>query len=170
MPNWCDNTLQISNQDKTKIDGLVAELSKKSEDGQSQAELFQYLLPNPSGEWGYDWSCENWGTKWDASIIDWDRYDDNTVWISFETAWAPPIALYDFLVDEGWDVEAYYNEPGCAFCGKYTTQGGDDYYDYDFSDRSTLEDIPSDIDEFTGLLDYHDECKANGDFDEEEVD
>lgn len=166
MPNWCDNGLTLSHEDKTKVDALVAELSNKEGVG-----TFQHLLPNPSGEWDYNWSVDNWGTKWDASIIDWERQDDNTVWISFETAWSPPIALYDYLVDEGWELEAYYHESGCAFCGKYTNEEGDEFYEYDFSDRESIEAIPSDIEDFTGLLDYHDSCKEDGMFDDEtEVD
>ena len=164
MPNWCDNYVVVSNEDKSKIDALEAELSNKEGVG-----TFQHLCPNPAGEWDYNWSVDNWGTKWDASIIDWERQDDNTVWISFETAWSPPIALYDFLVMKGWEVEAYYHEPGMCFCGKYTNDEGDEFYEYDFSDRGSIEAIPSDIEEFTGLLEYHDDCKANGDFDEEEV-
>ena len=170
MHNWCDNTMKVSHSDKSKVDALAAEMSKKNADGHSIAETFQHLRPNPSGEWDYDWSCENWGTKWEADIIDWDQYDDNTIWISFNSAWSPPINLYEYLVEEGWEVEAFYHESGCAFCGKFTNEDGDEYYEYDFSDRSTIEELPSDIEEFTGLLDYHDSCKENGDFDEEEVD
>jgi len=41
-----------------------------------------------SKDW-YDWSINNWGTKWDASTNDTD-YDDNWLNISFDTAWSPP--------------------------------------------------------------------------------
>jgi Ferredoxin-like domain in Api92-like protein len=165
MPNWCDNSMHLTHEDKTKIDALVAELQKKEGEG-----IFQLLRPNPSGEWDYNWSVENWGTKWDADIIDWDRQDDNTIWISFNSAWSPPSALYEFLAEEGWVIEAYYHESGMCFCGKFTNEDGDEYYEYDFTDRASLEALPSDIEDFTGLLDYQDECKENGDFDEEEVD
>lgn len=161
MPNWCDNSVTLINKDKAKVDALVQVLTNKD------TEMFQHLRPNPSGEWSYDWSCENWGCKWDASIIDWERYDDETVWVSFETAWAPPTTLYAFLVEAGWGVEAYYHESGCAFCGKFTNEDGDEYYEYDFRDRASIEALPQDIEDFTGLLDYHDSCKEAGDFDEE---
>lgn len=169
MPNWCDNMMTISHSDKSKIDALAAEMSKKNDQGHSMSEVFQHLRPNPSGDWDYEWSVENWGTKWDARVIDWEQYDDNTIWISFETAWCPPGALYEYLVEQDWNVEAFYHESGCAFCGKFTNDSGDEYYEYDFSDRSTIEALPSDIEDFTGLLDYHDSFKENGDFDEEEV-
>lgn len=164
MPNWCDNSVILSNDDVTKVEALVKVLMDKD------TEVFQHLRPNPTGEWDYNWSWENWGTKWDMSIIDWQRYDDNSVWISFETAWCPPIKLYEFLDEEGWGIEAYYHESGCAFCGKFTNEDGDQYYEYDFRDRASIEALPQDIEDFTGLLDYHDSCKEAGDFDEEEVD
>lgn len=167
MPNWCDNSLTLSHKDKAKIDEVFAALSDEQ-----NGELFYRLRPRPADQednW-YNWNIENWGTKWDIHTIDFERYDDNTIWISFETAWAPPVALYEFLTDEGWEVEAYYHESGCAFCGKYTSVDGDDYYEYDFSDRASIEALPSDIEDFTGLLDYHDSCKEDGYFDEEEVD
>ena len=164
MPNWCDNSVHLTHEDKTKIDALVAELENKEGNG-----IFQLLRPNPTGVWDYNWSVENWGTKWDASIIDWDRQDDHTIWISFDSAWSPPTTLYEFLSEEGWVIEAYYHESGMCFCGKFTNEDGDEYYEYDFRDRESLEALPSDIEDFTGLLDYHDSCKENGDFDEEEV-
>lgn len=170
MPNWCDNSVRLSHSDKSVIDALDAEMSKKNDEGYSMAQPLNHLRPNPTGEWDYDWSVQNWGTKWDADVIDWERQDDNTIWISFNSAWSPPVTLYEFLVDAGWEIEAYYHESGMAYCGKFTTEDGDEYYEYDFSDRASIEALPSDIEEFTGLLDYHDNCKENGDFDEAEVD
>ena len=48
----------------------------------------------------YDWSCKNWGTKWDASdsyISDEGRdekWEEYFIRISFNTAWSPP---YEYL-------------------------------------------------------------------------
>jgi len=134
MSNWCDNNLRLSHNDKSMIDSLYVELSKTSDSGKSETELFQYLIPNPTGEWSYEWSSEKWGPTWEANIIDWNRYDDNTIWISFETVRVPPIALYNNLVDKGWDVEAYhgdridYIKGACGFCGRYTTKGGEELH------------------------------------------
>lgn len=151
MPNYCDNSVILRNDDKSKIDALAEEMSKKNEDGHSMAEPFNFLRPNPSGEWQYDWSVENWGTKWEAGIIDWERQGDNELWISFESAWSPPTALYEYLVEQGWDVEAVYYEPGMGYAGQFTTDGGDDYYEYDLSDPESIEDIPEDIIDFGDL-------------------
>lgn len=154
MPNWCDNSMRLHHEDKTKIDALEAEMSKKNADGHSMAQPFQHLHPNPTGEWEYDWSVSNWGTKWDANIIDWSRDDDNELTIYCDTAWGPPIALYDHLVENGWNVEALYHEPGMAFAGMYSN-GNDDCYEYDVSDKDSIDNLPSDIVEFAGLENSH---------------
>ena len=146
MPNWCDNSVTLRHEDKAKIDALDAELSKKTEGHYgSQGQMFEHLRPNPAGEWQYDWSVENWGSKWDAGIIDWERRDDNEIWVSFESAWSPPVALYDYLVEQGWEVEALYYEPGMGYAGQCTTDGGDDYYEYDLGDPESIDDLPSDV-------------------------
>lgn len=152
MPNWCDNSVTLRHADKSVVDALDAELSKKTEGHYgSNGELLNFLRPNPSGEWDYNWSIENWGTKWDASIIDWERRDDNEIWVSFESAWAPPTRLYEYIVEQGWEVDAVYYEPGMGYGGVFTTEGGDDYYEYDLSDPESIEELPSDLIEFGDL-------------------
>jgi hypothetical protein len=112
MPNWCDNTVTITHEDKSKIDIIEAGLSNDK-----NKELFNVIYPNPSGEWDYEWSVNNWGSKWDAGVHDWGRQDDNTIWVSFDSAWSPPIALYEFMQSNGYTVEAMYWEPGMGYCG-----------------------------------------------------
>ena len=156
MPNWCDNSVTLRNSDKSKVDALVAVMENKEDQN-----FMNHLRPNPSGQWEYNWSVENWGTKWDASIIDWERRDDNEVWISFDSAWSPPTVLYEFLVEQGWEVEAIYHEPGMCYAGMYTTDGGDDYYEYDITEPDGLENLPQDIIEFAGLEDAHRDWMIN---------
>jgi len=145
MPNWCYNTATLSNEDKTKIDGLEQELLKED------AQPFNYLRPNPDGEWDYGWSCENWGTKWDVSMHDWEREDDNTIVMHFDSAWSPPTTLYEFLESEGWSVRALYHEPGMGFAGRFE-DGYDDYYELDWTDRESVENLPEDILDFTNAM------------------
>jgi hypothetical protein len=144
MPNWCDNSVVLRNSDKSKVDALAVELG-------GDGNFMNHLRPNPTGEWDYNWSVENWGTKWDASPIDWERRDDNEVWISFDSAWSPPTALYEFLVEQGWEVEAIYHEPGMCYAGQFTTEDGDEYCEYDLTDPDSIEELPSDVIEFGDL-------------------
>lgn len=52
----------------------------------------------------YDWSVENWGTKWNA--YDQKRESDNT--IIFETAWCGVVGLIQSLSAKFPDVKFYY--------------------------------------------------------------
>jgi len=146
MPNWCYNTATVYHEDKTKIDGLEQELLKED------AQPFNYLRPNPTGEWDYAWSCENWGTKWDVSMMDWEREDDNTIVMHFDSAWSPPVTLYEFLESEGWSVRAYYHEPGMGFAGRFE-DGYDQYFEFDYTNREEVEDLPEDIADFANVWD-----------------
>ena len=59
----------------------------------------------------YDWAVENWGTKWNAyEVGEWDGG-----FITFQTAWSPPIA---FLLNSS---EKY---PEVEFTMKFADEGG----------------------------------------------
>jgi hypothetical protein len=145
MPNWCYNSATLYNSDKSKIDSLEQELQKED------AQVFQHLRPNPTGEWDYNWSVENWGTKWDITVHDWERENDNSIVMHFDTAWSPPTTLYEFLSEEGWSINAMYHEPGMGFAGKFE-DGDDEYYEFDWTDRQSIEDLPDYILDFTNAL------------------
>jgi hypothetical protein len=148
MPNWCDNSLTLTHSEKTKLDQLAIELDKGND-----AEVFKHLRPY-EGEWDYGWCCENWGTKWEARIIGWERIDETTMFVSFETAWGPPIALYEYLEENEWSVEGLYNEPGMCFAGIYE-DGSDSYYEYaDLSADEIEENIPALLEDTFGMAQY----------------
>lgn len=160
MPNWCDNRVFLRNKDKTKIDALETEMQRKDENGESICEPFQYLRPRPEHDdedW-YNWNVNNWGTKWDASMIDWQREDDNTISLYFESAWSPPTALYDFLTEEGWEVDAVYHEGGMGYIGQFV-DGIDEYFEYDITDLETIECLPEELIEFGALRENHEYWK-----------
>ena len=145
MPNWCYNTATLHHDDKARIDAFEAELSKED------SQPLNHLRPNPAGEWDYGWSVDNWGTKWDVSIHDWEREDDNTIVLHFDSAWSPPTTLYEYLETEGWTVRAMYHEPGMGFAGRFE-DGFDQYFEMDWTDRASIEDLPEDILDFTNAL------------------
>jgi hypothetical protein len=165
MPNWCDNTLNLSNSDKTKLDAIEAVLADKE-----NQELFKSLRPY-EGDWDYGWCVENWGTKWESRIIDYYRDGDNLLTVYFETAWGPPVVLYSYLheLNEGWEIEAYYHEPGMCFAGIWR-DGEDDYYEYsDLSPEEIEEELPSVLDEMYGIADYKRDWLSEQDEEDEEL-
>jgi len=165
MPNWCSNVAQISHSDKFEIDKIENELSNEE-----SSELFNTLLTRPLSEednW-YGWNVENWGTKWDATICYWERLDENTLMVEFDTAWSPPVNLYDTLTEKmGYQINAQYFEPGMGFVGEYI-DGNDSYYEYDVSDKESWSDIPEDLIDFAGIEHDHESYLEHyGDEDED---
>ena len=135
MPNWCMNRLTISHTNDDMVD--------RFENAYNLGKACNEFLPLPEGEDWYNWQINNWGTKWDIGADmgtdKEERYGlkatrvDNEVSCSFDSAWSPPIGLYDKLIELGYDVKATYWEPGMAFCGIWDN-GADHYCDYTSKD------------------------------------
>jgi len=163
MPNWCNNSITVKG-DIESIDKF-----QKFLDDKNGKEWFDFILPCPEelknvgdvsfhdkrneelmAKYGYQdwysWSLDNWGCKWNCDAQDWDR-DEDTITFWFDSPWGPPIALYEEMENQGFDVEAYYHEEGMAFVGKFV-DGIDENYEY--SDLESLDDIPEDIVEYWG--------------------
>jgi hypothetical protein len=66
----------------------------------------------------YDWNIANWGTKWDVRA-ELTEISDNEIEYSFDSAWAPPVAVIAKLAEHFPDLEIThtYAELGCEFAG-----------------------------------------------------
>ena len=118
MPNWCYNNVDITAKTEEHKALLHRVSTAETADG-----FFELL--RPLGEWDYNNSLANWGTKWDVDPTDVD-YDGETLSASFDSAWSPPVALYEYLVAQGFEVSANYYEPGMDYAGEWTD--GDDFF------------------------------------------
>ena len=131
MPNWCYNNADITAKTPEQMELLQRIVDRSTDQG-----VFEIIRPLPealretvkgSGEeaqevfvdgynnW-YDWQVAHWGTKWDVDPIS-EEYDGETLSLSFDSAWAPPIELYAYLVEQGFEVSANYYEPGMDYGG-----------------------------------------------------
>jgi hypothetical protein len=120
-------------------------------DNEKQRELEQLQEDNLRKygfkDW-YDWNCNNWGTKWDFALESIERTDANTVQASFDSAWAPPTGAYEKLMELGFEIEAFYYEPGMCFVGKWE-DGIDEYYEYGGETSATVrEAIGEELDDY----------------------
>jgi len=69
----------------------------------------------------YDWSNQNWGTKWN-SYHDEVEYDgEESLVYKFDTAWSPPEPVIHALRKkfEDLSITAFYDEPGMQIAGYY---------------------------------------------------
>lgn len=177
MPNWCNNSVTISHPDRSKMEALVSAIKegkffnhvipvpKELTDtvsghlGEEYAqELNQFKMELNMKYFGakdwYDFCVNRWGTKWDVDAyapeeLVVDKY--NSIRFGFDSAWSPPIGIYDEMIDQGYDVVATYYEPGMAFCGRWDN-GSDDCYNIgNMSADEVADTIPSDLDEEYGI-------------------
>lgn len=142
MPNWCSNTLIVTPKNspegfaqlKDFKDNILSRKDDKDERGDSLA-IFNLFIPMPpelrNGDGWYNWSVENWGTKWDiyysdVTFEDDDLQTDDRFQMWFDTAWSPPIPFiaaiskdYDLL-----EFKLAFSEGGCAFAGYHTWCNG----------------------------------------------
>jgi len=77
----------------------------------------------------YNWSIDNWGTKWPMSVTSYVyNADQGTIYIDGQTAWAPPSDLLR-TISERWPVTIWLNyvEHGMDFIGASVYEGGCEY-------------------------------------------
>jgi hypothetical protein len=119
----------------------------------------------------YDYCVNEWGTKWDVGGDDYNapqQDSPNKITMSFDSAWAPPTAAMDKMMDLGFSVRLYYYEPGMCFCGIYD-ENGDDYYDLsDLSSEQVKEELPEVLDEMFGISECMAEYEAENAEEEQE--
>lgn len=166
MPNWCNNWTHFRHNDRAQAERMIEALDNRrlfQEFHPCPSELRDTTSPNRdetnaqlmlekygSADW-YTWCVENWGTKWDTEAVeipdiqedeDEDGNVEYVVSISFDTAWSPPLAFYQFMAEHGWNITGYYIEWGMNFCGIWD-DGIDDSYN-----------IPEDVEEAESTLPY----------------
>lgn len=144
IPNHVRNELYFNCNNKEELNKILNAI--KGDDG--RAIDFEKIIPMPDnifrGNLGvkekelygennwYNWSCENWGTKWNA-------YETEQLGngVAFLTAWSSPFPVIHKLSEMFPTVEIthYFADEDIGFnCGKFTYIGGEESNDSDFED------------------------------------
>jgi hypothetical protein len=141
MPNWCNNNIELYHEDKAMIERAKAAfddgrllnefipLPKELEDTTAPARFTNEELQEKYGasDW-YSWCVNNWGTKWDISPYGAEINEHGVLVGAFDSPWGPPIEAYAKFQELGFEVRAYFNEPGMGFCGLF--ECNEESYDY----------------------------------------
>jgi len=128
MPNHCEQQVTITGP-RALISQIEDNLNCKEArfcDLISPMPFEMWIAPDQGnvGAW-YEWRNENWGTKWDVCEVEIETArtemspDKRTLEFRCWTAWAPPIPIWDRLVDLGCKVDADYQDEGGMFEGTY---------------------------------------------------
>jgi hypothetical protein len=135
MPNWCSNEVSVSGSQE-----VIAEILRIAPKGGDVFQMSSFIpvpeelegtnAPQDKPNW-YDWSVENWGTKWDMCDVYMSVHPSKAGFsISYNTAWAPNTDfwqkfsnLYPVRIDQR------YVEEGMSFIGEAIIENGmvDDY-------------------------------------------
>jgi hypothetical protein len=147
MPNWCSNTLSLTHSDPDRIRRAVTAFESN--------KFLEHIVPLPNDTWDYDFCVSKWGTKWDVSGQVKDVGLHHAVF-SFDSAWSPPCPAYERLIELGFDVKAFYNEPGMAFCGLWEGCMHKGWFDnhYEYSgetSKSVRATIGEELDDHWGI-------------------
>ncbi len=191
MPNWCSNHITVRGTDPVAIKRLAdafdngefcgtvvpmpEELnitSGRLGDGAEQRELEAKSAANLEkhgyANW-YDFNVAKWGTKWEigGNGNEAERDEDGLGFSApFDSAWSPPIAVCEALVEQGFEVVLYYYEPGMGYCGKFE-DGSDEYYEYSDENSNTVRAaIGSDLDDMFGISESMAEYEAENEEEE----
>jgi hypothetical protein len=134
MPNECENWVRITGSNEALEAIRVKPFT-----------LMEWI-PKPTEDTA-DWVLENWGTRWiakfNAKEDDWNvelKEVEGGLEAFFESAWAPPIPFYNFLVKTIPDlqIEYEYSEWGIGFCGY--GKGGEEPIHYSYHEN--LHELP----------------------------
>ena len=178
MPNWCYNKVQIDfPHPKIKesfMNRFFAFPAIYSDDFMERHQLKRIverkyycmngLYPVPLmikavgfDKAGYDWQCDNWGTKWDFFLTKEDiKETGNSISFYVKTAWEPPIGFLEYVSKLYPDIKISlsFDEESKAFVGEflYDPVGGDfiiikiprsfgrKFYEYILNNRGSLGD------------------------------
>jgi hypothetical protein len=194
MPNWCNNGVTITHEDPEKIAALAQAMKENRfldhvipvpaalketisgsfGDADKQAELEAKTADNIAkygyGNW-YDFCVARWGTKWDVDLAGTVNVSEcgTIVDAGFDSAWSPPIGVYEELGEQGYGVCAYYYEPGMVFVGKWE-DGVDECYEFSGENSVSVRAvIGEELDDYFCISENMAEWEAENEEDEEEL-
>lgn len=112
----------------------------------------------------FDWRTRNWDTKWTGRNADAERFHDNLLIVTYDTAWAPPAGIFSHLranyenlhIINGADIEGFSE-------GIDVSDGGLTSFHAYFTTYSSIQIEPYDFSHLPGFTDASDGAKQSVD-------
>lgn len=147
MPNWCNNHVEISHEDPAMISRVIKSFVT--------GNLLEEFVPVPfdkDSEEVYNFRVNEWGVKWDVGGNDAtvDQVDPDFAVLNFDSAWVPPLAAFEKMLNMGFGIVAYYYEPGMQFAGIWDN-GGNEFYKGWGNAAGAEETLPLELDELFNI-------------------
>ena len=153
MPNHITNQLQIDTETDQELEDIKKFIhgdgtEKDKEDGSEILIDFNKIIkmpdhikattePNSGKDDWWQWSIDNWGTKWNAYAQE-DAHDE----INFQTAWNTPVPVIKALslLFPNAEFSVRYADEDMGFnCGGYGFKNGEELPEYTFTPREGRE-------------------------------
>lgn len=148
MPNWCNNIVYLRHDDPAQLTRVVDSFMRRS-------LLNEFVPVSEEDPAWYELHLEKWGCKWDIGANSEDtppEIKDNSVTLMFSSPWSPPLNAFETMVEEhGFDIKAYYYEPGMQFAGLWEN-GSDAYYEGWGDAEGARKMLPVSIDEAFSIV------------------
>ena len=173
MPNWCVNILTLRHKDSA----MIERAARAFESGTLLHEFIPVpdkLIETVAGSYGheydrelqecrqqlnlkhfgykdwYDFCVAKWGTKWDVGGSDGQTvsHTDNLLECSFSSAWEPPVTAYATMQQMGFEITAFYWEPGLSFAGLFNDEGD---HRYQIEGAEDAANLPHGIDDVMNI-------------------
>lgn len=151
MANWCSNDVIITGKNRERLQEIV--------EGAMNGNFLKTVMPLEEGEY----QTAVWGTKWDVDCDIVEMNSEDSIYLSFASAWSPPIGVYEKLVDEGFEVEASYFEPGMCIVGWWSNDTEEEY-DYSNETSETVREfIGEELDDRYGVSELYENWEDEDD-------
>lgn len=113
------NILDIADK-RNKLDNELKEVMELGKTALENMRLYGHK------DW-YDWSIENWGTKWDAYEVSYEYDGGSELELNFQTAWSTPKPIFDKLAEMFPELSIYIeyaDEDWGSNCGTMVYENG----------------------------------------------
>ena len=121
MPNWCENVLTITGNDKQVKAFKKKAFTAKQKNALDFCNFFSASEPEKNN---LDWQRDHFGCKWGANNPGITLDEPEKVEYFFDSAWGPPVEFIVHVSKMYPDLKfsLFYHEPGMCFIGDFVVK------------------------------------------------